>query len=503
MTNIGKASVKIVADDSDFLKTLERDFKKYSKLAVEGIMKTSGSFAAGTREGFLGEMATGGANSKTGSSGATSMATGLSGGLGKMVGALGIIGVATKAIAEVAGKILNTLIESSPALKGTFLIFGKAMNLFFKPFGDFLSSLLRPLAIWLLRMAIAFIGYTKQPRKLEDAGQSGEKVQAEVEGIKKSQEELSEAYVKGELTYDEFKLKLIQSQFALSGTTVTMQDLMDASLHADDKTGIYAQTMEDLSGKLIDTSEKTKEADMQSALFGGSMDKLKMKLFGTKDMTKLTGNQMNLLGNEMVAAALDAVKAKDQNILLASSFEELKKKLFGTTDESKLTKDQVILLNIEMTKLKKEIIGNEDKTSTLSDTIGDVSTATGDANTALTTFEKHMKKISGISPSNGGSGSGNGYTPSKPKNIIEIISDFIFGTNQVGNSFIPQDGLYKLHRGEEVISNTSTKNNTGGDSYSFDVNMNNTLSNDYDIDSIADDLVDKVHTKLRERLSYR
>lgn len=92
------------------------------------------------------------------------------GDIGGSIGALGAMGPGIAAIGtgiglavialnqglEILGKISDTLSEASPALKGTFELMGAAFKLFFKPFGDFLSSLLRPMAIFMIKMALQF-----------------------------------------------------------------------------------------------------------------------------------------------------------------------------------------------------------------------------------------------------------------------------------------------------------------------------------------------------------
>lgn len=64
-------------------------------------------------------------------------------------------------IAAIAAVTLGVLRASSPYLKGVLSIFGRAFMIFFRPFGDFLATLLRPLAIWLMKMAIAFLKWTR------------------------------------------------------------------------------------------------------------------------------------------------------------------------------------------------------------------------------------------------------------------------------------------------------------------------------------------------------
>jgi len=67
----------------------------------------------------------------------------------------GLKGVATKlgVIAALGAVAIGLLRKSSPYLKGVLDIFGRAFTIFFRPFGDFLAALLRPLAILLMKLA--------------------------------------------------------------------------------------------------------------------------------------------------------------------------------------------------------------------------------------------------------------------------------------------------------------------------------------------------------------
>jgi len=79
---------------------------------------------------------------------------GMTKGLGKVATKLGVIGVAI-------GAAVGLLAKSSPYLKGILSIFGRAFMIFFRPFGDFLATLLRPLAILMMKMAVAFLKWTR------------------------------------------------------------------------------------------------------------------------------------------------------------------------------------------------------------------------------------------------------------------------------------------------------------------------------------------------------
>lgn len=75
---------------------------------------------------------------------------------------LGAIGVSI-------GGVTALLRKSSPYLKGMLDILGRSFLIFFRPFGDFLATLLRPLAIVLMKFAVAFSKWFKEASPGEKA----------------------------------------------------------------------------------------------------------------------------------------------------------------------------------------------------------------------------------------------------------------------------------------------------------------------------------------------
>ena len=75
----------------------------------------------------------------------------------------GLSGIVTKlgAVSLAVGAAVGLLAKASPYLKGILSIFGRAFMIFFRPFGDFLATLLRPLAILLLKLAVAWMKLTR------------------------------------------------------------------------------------------------------------------------------------------------------------------------------------------------------------------------------------------------------------------------------------------------------------------------------------------------------
>ncbi len=85
------------------------------------------------------------------------------GGAGALGMAKGLKGVASKLglVAAAVTAVLGVLSKASPYLKGILSIFGRAFMIFFRPFGDFLATLLRPMAILLMKMAVAFMKWLR------------------------------------------------------------------------------------------------------------------------------------------------------------------------------------------------------------------------------------------------------------------------------------------------------------------------------------------------------
>lgn len=75
----------------------------------------------------------------------------------------GLKGVATKLgiVGAAIAATVGILAKSSPYLKGILNIFGRAFMIFFRPFGDFLATLLRPMAILLMKMAVKFMRWMR------------------------------------------------------------------------------------------------------------------------------------------------------------------------------------------------------------------------------------------------------------------------------------------------------------------------------------------------------
>lgn len=140
-------------------KDVEKDLAEVEELQPElDTSKMEKSLQDFDMGGTLSGDAGGGRRRRGGGGGASAAAAG--GGLaGKAGGGLAKIALGGAVAIGMLGalnKIKNLTMASSPALQSTSNMFGEAMKLFFRPFGDFLSAQLRPFAKEGLKMAKNF-----------------------------------------------------------------------------------------------------------------------------------------------------------------------------------------------------------------------------------------------------------------------------------------------------------------------------------------------------------
>ncbi len=96
---------------------------------------------------------------KSSAGGGVSQAAGLFSAMSK-----GISGVAVKlgVVGVTLGATLGILKKSSGYLRGVLSMFERSFMIFFRPFGDFLATLLRPLAIILMKAAVGWLKWTRE-----------------------------------------------------------------------------------------------------------------------------------------------------------------------------------------------------------------------------------------------------------------------------------------------------------------------------------------------------
>ena len=90
-------------------------------------------------------------------------AAGMSANLGKVAAAAGAMLGVLVAIKGIANKAYQNMLRSSPYLQSMARVMNMAYMRMWRPFGDFLASLLRPLAVQLLRLSSKWLQFTRTP----------------------------------------------------------------------------------------------------------------------------------------------------------------------------------------------------------------------------------------------------------------------------------------------------------------------------------------------------
>lgn len=103
-----------------------------------------------------GKKASGAAQSASAATNRAKMISGLLKTAGVMLGVLYLVAKTTQ-------KIFRTLVKHSPYLQGIMSVMGRAWGNFWRPFGDFLANMLRPLAIALLKLSVKWLKFTRTP----------------------------------------------------------------------------------------------------------------------------------------------------------------------------------------------------------------------------------------------------------------------------------------------------------------------------------------------------
>lgn len=107
-------------------------------------------------ESKLGKQGTAQAQGMLGSLGLSKTMQGVVGTLGAMLGVL-------YGIKKAADKMLNQMIRSSPYLQGMLSVLDRAKMYFWRPFGDMLGTLIKPLAIKLLKLSAKWMEFSRTP----------------------------------------------------------------------------------------------------------------------------------------------------------------------------------------------------------------------------------------------------------------------------------------------------------------------------------------------------
>jgi len=148
--NLGMRAKVEPEADSRATRQMVRDLEKEIE-EVESLQFSSDGFQGRTSPSGGGGGGMGGG--AVGGAGLAAKSKGLSlGGMAKGAGAIGAVALA----GTLATRMLGAMQKASGQLQASTYILGTAMDLFFKPFGDFLGKWLRPLSKSLIEMATGF-----------------------------------------------------------------------------------------------------------------------------------------------------------------------------------------------------------------------------------------------------------------------------------------------------------------------------------------------------------
>lgn len=159
--------LKIGVDVEKIKKDIAGAVKSASRMRLD--VPVVGPLLSGVQTGIFGKPPEGATKKEQGT-----RSFGFGKALGKIAVGIGAAGVILKGIQTG----IQVLSKASPKFGGMMKILERAMMLFFRPFGDFLATLLRPLAFWLLRVSRAWLKFTREftieklGKVFEDVGKS-------------------------------------------------------------------------------------------------------------------------------------------------------------------------------------------------------------------------------------------------------------------------------------------------------------------------------------------
>ena len=405
-----------------------------------------------------------------GGGGATSSASNIASGVGKlattMVGAVTILG----AIALSVKAIVSRMREASPYLRGMFEVMNRASTYFFKPFGDFLASMLRPLAFWLLRASLKFMQWAKMTPEgqVAVAGATGAGVGATVG--------------------------------AAIGGALGMVGGPGGAMAGAGVGGVVGGA---IGGGAGNVENADKGINNLGTIASAWTDEL-MKVFGI-DMNQVRSNVASFLQEKFPALFEllngnfgEAVNKANEawsgwGMVINEKVNEFSEKMkgFGAWLWGKITGS----FNTAWEKLKE--FGKW-----LWDGLTEAFIASWDA---LKGFGKWLMDSIETAIGNIGSAFGNFW-----EWIVGLIKDAIrsllpgaMGSgNQVGLNYVPETGLYQLHRGETVTTAGRSNNNTSNKSIILSPNISLAGANirsEVDIDSLMRRASRSIELDLRSR----
>jgi hypothetical protein len=399
----------------------------------------------------------------------------------------------TKGVLDVLKRIEKSTEKISPMLSQQITIMQKAVQVFLRPIGDFIAKLLRPVAIWFLKIAVKW--YQWLSGVLGTGGGENKTKSGKEDLIKQLESEKSAAVQRGDTQgaagiqtqIDALTASIGESLWQSIGKffTETIPDI--ASKAWDGIVTFFTTTLPNIFNAAFELfttfwtvvvpsifTEKLPEA------FGFAIGVI--VTFWTETFPKLLEDAWTMVINFFTKTLPEAIVSLVETAIL----------FFGTTlPEAILTAAAAIITNMIIffgTTLPEAITAACSAIKTFfTETIPDW------FNTMVDKIKGFWDKIKGVGEKIVENVK-KGYKEGK-----EFISEKAVG-GQVRDT-----GLYKLHAGENVMTaadSSRAKGSQGSKSFNNYININANISSDMDIKSLARKLAEYQEVELRRRVSY-
>ena len=386
-------------------------------------------------------------------------------------------------------QIAGILAKASPMFSQQMVIINKSLQLFLRPIGDIMAKFLRPMAIWLIKVAMKWNqlfggnqGDNKGPGAKDDAKDQAQKALDLVNANPNSTQAEKDSAQNNLDQYNKVDTGALSS--GAESLSKSFTDAYNSMSIWGAALPVFKQTSDNFWKDIIPASLVTLWDSMKESAKGlwdalkALWDVLKPILEPLWELTKALGGSALFL---VVLALTGAFKVLTFLFLgLKTVFELI---------------EVVVILMWDALKGLWQIV--KDVGAWIGDTFGPVFTALWDGMKSLWTWIKDV--FVNVWDS----------LWTKLKNIwdkiIHLGGLIPSGTKAVGGP-VQSTGLYTLHAGERVMTSgdsqrnkTSGTNNTSVNNY---ISLNANVSSDIDIKTLARRLAEYSETELRRRVSY-
>ena len=360
-------------------------------------------------------------------------------------------------VSKTLAKVLGTLAKASPALKQQLIVMNKGIMLFLRPIGDIMAKFLRPMSVWVMKVAQKWYGM------LGGGDKTGEMNKEDT--LKQLKTEQESALIRGDT----------EGAAKIGGQIAALE-----SDGGDAKGALGKIFKEVLPEAFRDALTGIGEA------FAGIWEVLKQLGIVLWDVA---GPGIKLLAEEIGVILIVALKAiefvfKGLGVVLGWVAEGIKQVGYTFEILKYWTLQLISWIGDKLVSSFKSVV----------DWIGKVVEWIGTK--LVNAFQWLLNGVKGFI--------------TWVKEAISKISfwkknkdDDDADSKAVGGE-IPQTGLYRLHAGERVLTagDTSRANNSSSNTFNNVINIAATIANDIDIRDLARKLADINETELRRRVSY-